>query len=402
MSTANSPHQRLQRRFFLLGCAALAAGCTSQRTTPIATVGVVGGTDEQAMREATRRLTVKCAQLWGTGNVKLPTAKTWTSYSKDWTSRGEMDFEYGAFTAQVLVDADTESDSREAALAGLRTRLEIAATITPAGMVEDDAVARLAAKISGQPLAAASARGPPADGAPVLAGILPSDARSKLGPAAVERTPIIGEDGHKRVMLTYRVPFDDKHFLTLAARYTEPVRQAAKRHGLTQSLIYAVIETESAFNPRARSAAPAYGLMQLVPRTAGRDAYAFIHGMAGEPTPDALYDSETNIAFGTAYLKILQSQYLKAIEDETSRTYATIAAYNTGAGNVARAFDGTTRIASAARLINSMPPDETLRRLTAQLPAEETRRYLTAVLARQGRYGNFDAAESGRMLAALH
>ena len=110
MITANNPRQRLQRRSFLLGCATLAAGCTSQRTAPIATVGGVGdmSTNEPAMREATRRFTAKCAQLWGTGNVKLPTAKTWASYSKDWTSRGEMDFEHGVFTAQVLVDADRE------------------------------------------------------------------------------------------------------------------------------------------------------------------------------------------------------------------------------------------------------------------------------------------------------
>ena len=263
-------------------------------------------------------------------------------------------------------------------------------------------MAKLAAKLVGQHPKAPPAAGPGAEGAPVLAGILPDDAQSKLSPATVEHMPIIGEDGHKRVMLTYRVSFEDNHFLTLAARYAEPVRQAAKRYGLSQSLIYAVIETESAFNPRARSAVPAYGLMQLVPKTAGRDAYAFIHGVAREPDPDTLYDPETNIGLGTAYLKILQSQYLKAIEDETSRTYATIAAYNTGAGNVARAFDGTTRIAIAARLINSLPPNEILRRLMAQLPAEETRRYVSAVVARQERYRSFDAAEPRRMLAALH
>src|SRR4051794_21280443 len=104
----------------------------------------------------------------------------------------------------------------------------------------------------------------------------------------------------------------------------------------------------------------------------------------------------------SGYLKILHSQYLKSIKDEMSRTYATIAAYNTGAGNVARAFDGTTRIANAVRLINSLPPDEILRRLTVQLPYEETRRYVTAVVARQERYRGFDAGESKQMLAALH
>jgi membrane-bound lytic murein transglycosylase C len=312
-----------------------------------------------------------------------------------------MDFEHGVFTAQVLVDADAESNSLEEALAKLRKRLDVAATLTPADLPGDDNVAKLAATLARQPPEPAPAPAPAAE-QPVLAGLLPDDAHAKLSSAALERTPVTGEDGRKRVMLTYRVPFEDNHFLTLAARYAEPVRQAAQRHGLSASLIYAVIETESAFNPRARSAVPAYGLMQLVPKTAGRDAYAFLYGVAQNPDPDTLYESETNIALGTAYLKILQSQYLKPIKDDMSRIYATIAAYNTGAGNVAKAFDGTTRIASAARLINSLPPDEILRRLTVQLPYEETRRYVTAVVARQERYRSFDAPESKQMLAALH
>jgi membrane-bound lytic murein transglycosylase C len=387
----------LRRRGFVLGCAALVAGCATQPSVPSVSVGGGDRIDQaQALHEATRQLTSKCWKLWGTGNEKLPTATTWVSHSADFKSRGEMDFAHGVFTAQVLVDADRESESLEEALARLRRRLQVAATLTPADLPGDDDVARLAARISGE--AAEAAPVASVGAAPVLAGVLPEDAQAKLSPATLERTPVTGEDGRRRVMLTYRVPFQDNHFLTLAARYAGPVRQAARRHGLPQSLIYAVIETESAFNPRARSAVPAYGLMQLVPRTAGRDAYAFVYGVAGEPDPDTLYDPEANIGLGAAYLKILQSQYLRAIQDETSRTYATIAAYNTGAGNVARAFSGTTRIGSAALVINSLPPEEILRRLTADLPAEETRRYVNAVVARQERYRSFDM--DGQMMAA--
>ena len=312
-----------------------------------------------------------------------------------------MDFEHGAFTAQVLVDADKVSDTMKEAVARLRKRLYIAETMTPAKLPSDDDVVKLAAKIAGVSPDATPTSATPEQQTPVLAGLLPRDAMTKLTPAALERRPVTGEDGRKRVILTYRVPFEENHFLILAARYAEPVAQAAKRHGLAPSLIYAVIETESAFNPRARSPVPAFGLMQLVPRTAGRDAWAFLHGVPHEPDSDTLYDPSVNIALGTAYLKLLSSQYLGAISDETSRTYATIAAYNTGAGNVAKAFDGTTRIATAAHLINTLSPGETLRRLTMQLPYEETRRYLTAVVAREARYRGFDGSGSSRMLASL-
>jgi membrane-bound lytic murein transglycosylase C len=397
MTTGPGPASRLRRRSFLLAGAALAAGCAPQRNAPTATSGAgdAGQASDtgQALREAMRRLASRCAQLWGRDNVALPSAKAWVSYNEDWTSRGAVDFEHGALTAQVLVDADTAAaGTLDPAIAELRQRLSDAATATPSDLAEDDRVAQLASELAGRHSPVAPAPDPAAKAPPVLAGILPENAQSELAPAALERLPVTGEDGRKRVMLTYRVPFRDGYFMTLAARYAGPVRRETRRHGLPPSLVYAVIETESAFNPRARSPVPAYGLMQLVPRSGGRDAYTFIHGTAREPDPEALYDPETNIALGAAYLKILGSRYLSAIEDAESRTYATIAAYNTGAGNVARAFDGTTRIASAARLINGLPPGEVLRRLKVRLPHEETRRYVAAVLERQGRYQGLDEA----------
>ncbi|HEY4043163.1 MAG TPA: murein transglycosylase domain-containing protein [Rhodopila sp.] len=412
MSTKNNLNHVLPRRAFLLGCTAFVAGCATQHigsasigSSRAGAVGNASDSDDlimqQTMLEATRRLTAKCTQLWGRGNVKLPTAKTWVSYCEDLKCRGEMDFEHGVFTAQVLVDADKESDTMEKAVTRLRKRLHIAETITPAELPDDDVVAKLAAKIAGAPPHVTPTSSTPERQTPVLAGLLPRDAMTKLTPAALERLPVTGEDGRERVMLSYHVPFKDHHFLILAARYAEPVAQAAERFGLAPSLIYAVIETESAFNPRARSPAPAFGLMQLVPRTGGRDAWAYLYGEAREPDPDTLYDPGTNITLGTAYLKPLSSRYLKSITDETSRTYATIAAYNTGAGNVAKAFEGTTRIATAAHLINTLSSDETLHRLTMQLPYEETRRYLTAVVAREARYRSFDGSGSGQVLVSL-
>jgi membrane-bound lytic murein transglycosylase C len=357
------------------------------------------GALERAFQEATRHFTDKCSQLWGTENTLLPSRKAWVAYDADWLSRGNIDFGRGEFTAQALVDAD-KADDVAPAIALIRTHVTDALTDTPADFADDDDVTKLARQLAVQ--GGVTMTPPPQTGAkgqPVLAGILPDDAAAGVSPDTLTRQPIIGDDGKPRIMLTYKVPFQAGYYAKLSARYVEAVRQEGGRYNLQPSLIFGVIETESAYNPRARSDVPAYGLMQIVPQSAGRDAYMFAYGGDRELDPEYLYDAGNNIRLGVAYLKLLDSRYFRDIENADSRRYATIAAYNTGAGNVARAFDGTIHVANAARLINQMSPDAVLRRLQAQLPYQETRNYITLVLARQQQYRAMDAvaaqADSG-------
>jgi len=51
-------------------------------------------------------------------------------------------------------------------------------------------------------------------------------------------------------------------------QYIPHIRRAARKHQLDPDLIHAIIDTESAFNPKAISRTGAIGLMQLMPRTA--------------------------------------------------------------------------------------------------------------------------------------
>lgn len=69
-----------------------------------------------------------------------------------------------------------------------------------------------------------------------------------------------------------------------------------------------------------------------------------------------LFVPDTKIKLGAAYLQLLLTRYLHAVEDPTSCLYCSIADYNTGARSVARAFTGTTSVA-AAPLINALAPD---------------------------------------------
>lgn len=167
------------------------------------------------------------------------------------------------------------------------------------------------------------------------------------------------------------------------------VDSSADKSKIEPALVYAIIETESAFNPMAKSHVPAYGLMQIVPKSAGLDAteQIFGRGKSRVLSPSYLYDSEKNIEVGATYLNILYFRYLRAIKDPTSRLYCTIAAYNTGAGNVARAFTGGTKISAAAIKINELTPQQVYDHLLENLPHDETKHYLERVSKRRDKYG---------------
>jgi soluble lytic murein transglycosylase-like protein len=77
------------------------------------------------------------------------------------------------------------------------------------------------------------------------------------------------------------------------ARYRQLIEAAAARHGLSADLLHAVIRTESAYQPNAKSHAGACGLMQLMPGTAARFKVRDI------------WDPAQNIQGGAAYLRFL-------------------------------------------------------------------------------------------------
>ena len=93
--------------------------------------------------------------------------------------------------------------------------------------------------------------------------------------------------------------------------YDSLIAEHASVHNVRPSLVRAVIQAESAFNPTARSVKGAMGLMQLMPAT------AVAYGVSNA------YDPAENIRAGVAYLRGLLDRYSQNEE-------LALAAYNAG------------------------------------------------------------------------
>ncbi len=140
------------------------------------------------------------------------------------------------------------------------------------------------------------------------------------------------------------------------------IQKWAAARGLDRYQVAGIIRQETVFSPRAKSAANAYGLMQLLLPTA--KTVARNYGASMVPTsPEDLYQPALNIELGTAYMK---DQFAKFGRIE----YVAIA-YNAGPGRVApwRA---------------TLPPE--MDEFVEAIPFKETKQYVQGIIRNSAQY----------------
>lgn len=103
--------------------------------------------------------------------------------------------------------------------------------------------------------------------------------------------------------------------LTVNATFDPIITKLAAEQGVDATLVRAVIQVESGYQPRARSPKGAVGLMQVMPATGRR------YGITN------LYDPSANIRAGVTHLKSLLDRFPLTLA---------LAAYNAGEGTVER------------------------------------------------------------------
>jgi soluble lytic murein transglycosylase len=128
-------------------------------------------------------------------------------------------------------------------------------------------------------------------------------------------TNVPNDSAYKWVMSETRPEGREVSPEQLQVRYDAIISTVSRRYAMDPSLVKAVIEAESDFDPQAISKAGAVGLMQLMPETA-----------RGLGVRD-LYDPLENIEGGVRHLKGLLIRFKRNIP-------LALAAYNAGATNV--------------------------------------------------------------------
>lgn len=312
-------------------------------------------------------LGVNVGKTWGTKEVQLPERKKYVKYTQNYKSRAIVNFDSGEILVETLDDQDPQRSLKNAVTTTILTPEDPRAVDLFSDkeiVLTDDKPPYLFGLVLDQqnkPMRT------PEEAEPFAAYLL----EKKSG------TRIIDQDGTKKTAHYVTMAMVSNLAVKQADKYRPLVHQFAQQYDISPSLVFAIIRTESNFNPYAVSSAPAYGLMQLVPTSGGREAYRRAKGKDVAPSRDYLFDPANNVELGTAYLNVLMFNQLEDVEHHVSREYCVIAAYNTGPSNVFRTFS-RDRVA-AVNQINGLQPAGVYDQLHEHLPYQETRHYLEKV-----------------------
>lgn len=318
-------------------------------------------TDVRALKATIEKFLKQIDKIWGKDDAKQSSPKEYVKYTDNYYNRAHINFDNGTVTVETLAPSSQEEYLKKAIITTL---------LTPDDPRQVDLYSDAAPKGEGTPFLYEQVLDQ--DGKPIQWEWRANRYAEYLIKNKINKVKIGSKNGLRVIF-----PLVKTHQNIRAYKYASIVRKYSKKYNVTESLIYAIIKTESSFNPFAVSHAPAYGLMQIVPSTAGRDVFEKIKKTSGQPTPQNLYDPEYNIDMGTAYVKILQEQYLVKVTDKNARRYTVISAYNGGAGNVFKTFSSNRNQAMVK--INQLSSNEVYEQLTNKHPKQESRRYLYKV-----------------------
>lgn len=158
----------------------------------------------------------------------------------------------------------------------------------------------------------------------------------------------------------------EKTLYPLPDEYLTSIKQYSSQYNVPIETVCAIINTESSFNPNAKSTANAMGIMQITEET-----FLWLQFKANEERKlDELYNYDTNIKYGTYFLSLLYEEF---------QDWDTVfAAYNAGRSRVNNWLSD---------------PDHSKNGKLVNIPFEETKNYITKVNKASQKYLNLYFSE---------
>ncbi|MEZ9706393.1 membrane-bound lytic murein transglycosylase MltC [Vibrio breoganii] len=318
--------------------------------------------DTAALDSLISSFTGDIEKKWGKQQVKVAGKSNYVKYIDNYDSRAEVNFSTGKITIETVASNDPKAHLKTAIITTL---------LTPDDPAHVDLFSSSNIKLEGEPFLYQQVVDQ--EGKPIQWNWRANKFADYLIANKMKTKKVDYKIAHY-----VEIPMVATHSDVRSYKYADIVRRASQRYDIPEDLIYAIIKTESSFNPYAVSWANAYGLMQVVPKTAGADVFKLVKKKPGIPTPEYLFNPENNIDTGTAYFYILKNLYLKDVNNFLSLEYSMISAYNGGTGGVLNTFDRNSR-SNAMKNLNSLQPNQVYWALTNKHSNAEARRYLEKV-----------------------
>lgn len=303
-------------------------------------------------------------QKWN--EFKNSTRRDWYEYSHDLNTVSKVDFEEGEITIETIIPKDEKDIAgiAEKNISEHAKKLVSTDSLTNHNILQDQLELAPEKKVD--------------------SSNVDKFVREKVLPKMViEKETIKSKDGVERVKVKATFKMVPNHLRIRAEKYLPLVKKYCGSYELEVPLVMAIMQTESYFNPRAKSSAPAYGLMQLVPKSGAREAYKYVFKQDKIVRPRYLYIPENNVQLGCAYLAKMRDYEFKDVNDPDKIRYCIVASYNTGPGNLSRAITGDRKVNDAVKRINEIDKDKLFLKLRKDLPYAETRDYLEKVEKRR-------------------
>lgn len=321
--------------------------------------------DEDNILSAEERLRRSIIPFWDKKNALVSTRYQYVKYARGYETRAIVDFTAGEVVIETVDQKDPVHSLKSHAIETL---------LTPASK-DVDLYSDKPVSLSAEPFLYDQLED--AKGRKIYFGARATDyVETEMKKGLTEREIVV--NGIPKTVRSLRLPMKKDHMIARAKKYLPAMRENSKRFHLPVRLLLAIAHVESSFNPFAVSSASAYGIMQVVPSSAGKEVHSFLNSGQGQPNKSFLLNFENNIKYGAAYLHILHNKYFSEVKNNVSRELCAIAAYNGGPGAVLKAFGKNPEI--AYQNINKLSPAALFNKLTTIMPSSETRKYVEKVV----------------------